>query len=307
MHSEGEKGYPWYFLSLTRAWVKSLLVTLAVITGAVVLYLLWYNHVGTDRAPDSVLGLSYAVAGTVCLGLAVTLYTLQRRLRKRALGHLNAALHWHVGFGVMGLALLFMHSFGNFNPLSGTYALYSMIALVISGFIGRSLDHIVPRLIATEVHKALTAQGEDRIETISQQLQHIVVHHTQELAAFNIASPAQKHPRRFASSPDLQTSWDLAYITSEETPQELSRNTTQYRFVPEKRSSLTRPGGLIPGAQEHILAIQSVQTALKREQCYRYIIRYWRVSHIGLAVLTALLTLWHITYAAQLLLPRLIH
>ncbi|MBV8694505.1 MAG: hypothetical protein JO183_03345 [Ktedonobacteraceae bacterium] len=306
MHSEGEKGYPWYFFSLTRAWGKSLLVALLVITGAGVLYL-WYNRVATDLAPDSSLGLSYAVAGTLCLGLAAALYTLRRRSRKRALGHLNAALHWHVAFGVMGLALLFMHSFGNFNLLSGTYALYSLIALVISGFIGRSLDQIIPRLIATEVHKALTAQGEDRIETISQQLQHIVVHNTQELAAFDVTPPKEKRPRRFASSPDLQTSWDLAYITLEETPQELSRDTPQYRFVPEKRSPLTRPGGLIPGAQEHISALHSVQTALQREQCYRYIIRYWRVFHIGLAVLTTLLTLWHITYAAQLLLPTLFH
>jgi len=306
MYSEGEKGYPWYFFSVTHAWVKSLLVALLVIISAGALYL-WYSRVGTDRAPDSVLGLSYALAGTLCLGLSAALYTLQRRSRKRALGHLNGALHWHIALGVMGLALLFMHSFGNFDLVSGTFALYGLIALVISGFIGRSLNHIVPRLIATEVHKALTAQGEDRIETISQQLQHIVVHNTQELAAFNVASAAEKRPRRFASSPDLQTSWDLAYITLEETPQELSRDTTQHRFVPEKRSPLTRPGGLIPGAQQHISAIHSVQTALQREQCYRYIIRYWRMFHIGLAVLTALLTLWHITYAAQLLLPTLFH
>jgi hypothetical protein len=105
----------------------------------------------------------------------------------------------------------------------------------------------------------------------------------------------------------LYTSWDLAYISLEETPQEMSRNTAQYRFVPDKKSALTRPGALMPGAQEQISALQNAQRALQREQFYRYVIRYWRVFHIGLVLLTIGLTLWHIEYALQLLIPTLLH
>jgi hypothetical protein len=105
----------------------------------------------------------------------------------------------------------------------------------------------------------------------------------------------------------LHTSWDLAYISLEETPQELSRNSQQYRFVPDKKSALARPEALMPGAQEHISALKSMQQAMQRELFYRYVIRYWRKFHILLALLTFALTLWHLIYAGQLLLPVLLH
>src|SRR5205085_12512100 len=135
-------------------------------------FYLSYIHNSNDAAPDSIAGLGYAILGTTSLLLAGILYSIRRRSRnKRALGQLNTALNLHVFFAIIGLALLFMHSFGNFNPRTGTYALYGLIALVISGFVGRALDHLMPRLIARQVHTALTAHGEDRIETISHKLQ----------------------------------------------------------------------------------------------------------------------------------------
>jgi hypothetical protein len=63
----------------------------------------------------------------------------------------------------------------------------------------------------------------------------------------------------------------------------------------------------MPGAQEHISALKSMQQAMQRELFYRYVIRYWRVFHVSLALLTVGLVLWHIVYALQLLLPTLLH
>jgi hypothetical protein len=210
-----------------------------------------------------------------------------------------------------------------------------LIALVISGFVGRLLDRVMPLLIAQEVNKALTATGEDRIEALSQKLQAIVRHNAEEVRGFATPKkdavqnvPTDKPPStrqrtttslvpRQSSSPKnlpfsitghaLHTSWDLAYISLEETPQELSRNSQQYRFVPDKKSALARPEALMPGAQEHISALKSMQQAMQRELFYRYVIRYWRVFHVSLALLTVGLVLWHIVYALQLLLPTLLH
>ncbi len=340
MHEEGEKGYSWLWFHVGRSWIVSLLVTLLIVGASGAIYV-WYTRYSNDVSPDSIAGYSYAIAGTLFLVLAGVLYTLRRRSRKRAMGRLHAALNWHVFLGITGMALLFMHSFGNFNPRTGTYALYGMIALVISGFIGRFLDRLMPRLIAGEVRKALTAQGEDRIETISQQLQAIVVHNTQEIQGFSTDNPAPPHtwgainlaPTNDGRSPGTSTSlapmpgpamqqnaipfvangqtintpWDIAYISLEATPQELSREQAQYRFVPDKKSALARPGALMPGAEEHIAALEDVRRAMQREQFFRYVIRYWRVFHIFLALLTAGLTIWHLVYAAQLLIPVLLH
>ena len=63
----------------------------------------------------------------------------------------------------------------------------------------------------------------------------------------------------------------------------------------------------MPGAQEHISELQEVEQAMQRELFYRYIIRYWRKFHILLALLTLALTIWHLVYAGQLLLPALLH
>ncbi len=318
---QGERGYPLLFFSGSRSWLLTLLFTLLIL-GLSIAFFVWYAHHSSDLSPDSIAGYGYAIAGTICLALAATLYSIRRRARKRAIGQLNAALNWHVFLGILGLALLFMHSFGNFNPRTGTYALYGMIALVISGFVGRALDRVMPRLIAREVRKALTEQGEDRIERISQQLQAIVVHNNEQVRTFSTGGsggnrdislvpapgPRANLPLPFEPSKQaLHTPWDLAYISLEATPQELSVDAPQYRFIPDKKSNLTRPGALLPGAQEHISELERVRQAMQREQFYRYVIHYWRIFHVALALLTIGLTVWHLVYAAQLLLPTLLH
>jgi hypothetical protein len=321
--NKGETGYNWLFFVGGEAWYLRLFVIfLGTAVGGV--FYVWYSQHSNDTSPDSIVGYTYAVIGTIFLLLAAVLYSLKRRShKKKTVGQLHRSLNWHICFGVLGLVFLFLHSFGNFNPRTGTYALYGMIALAISGAVGRFLDRLIPRLITGEVHKALTVMGDDRMETISQKLQAIVVHNTQDLHGFSVISgeKAQEASTSLVSlsgpiSSDLsfmhkdqalQTPWDLAYISLEATPQELSREANHYRFIPDKKSELTRPGAFMPGAQEHISELQEVEQAMQRELFYRYIIRYWRKFHILLALLTLALTLWHLIYAAQLLLPVLLH
>jgi len=316
--NKGETGYSWLFFSGGRTWLlRFVLVLLGAGLGGA--FYVWYTQHNSDASPDSFIGYAYAIIGTSFLLLAAFLYTLRRRShKKRAIGQLNTSLSWHICFGVLGLVFMFLHSFGNFNPRSGTYALYAMIALTMSGIVGRFLDRVVPRLIAGEVHKALTLEGDDRIETISQKLQAIVVHNSQDLRGFTpVDSGKSKAPNSLVPLSNdfpfvykdrpLHTPWDLAYISLEATPQELNNQEGHYRYIPDKKSQLMRPGALMPGAQEHIFELQVVERAMQWEQFYRYVIRYWRKLHIVLALLTLALTLWHLIYAAQLLLPLFLH
>lgn len=299
-----------------------IVITLLLLAGGIGFYA-WYLRHSQDTSPDSVAGYALAILGTFFVILAAILYSRRRRMRKnRVVGQLHASLQWHMCFAIVGLEFLLLHSFGNFNPRSGTYALYGMIALAISGVIGRLLDRLLPRLIAHEAHKALTAQGEDRVEAISQKLQAIVMHNTANIQGF---ASTEQAPRRSTSlvslsggplsnhfpfeykNQPLHTPWDLAYISLEATPQEMSREAGQYRFVPDRKSELVRPGALMPGAQEQISELRKVEAAMQREQFYRYMIRYWRRFHVLLALLTIGLTIWHVIYAAQLLIPVFLH
>ncbi len=321
--NNGETGYNRLFFVGGEAWFKRFLVIfLGVAVGIV--FFVWYFQHSDDISPDSIAGYAYAIIGTLFLLLAAILYSLKRRShKKRTVGKLHKSLNWHICFGVLGLVFLCLHSFGNFNPRTGTYALYGMIALALSGMIGRFLDRLVPRLIAGEVHKSLTVMGEDRIETISQKLQAIVVHNTQDLQSFAVvpgenfqdtstslvplSGPISSDFSFIHKDQALQKPWDLAYISLEATPQELSLEANHYRFIPDKQSELTRPGAFMPGAQEHISELQEVERAMQRELFYRYVIRYWRKFHIALALLALALTIWHLVYAGQLLFPVLLH
>jgi hypothetical protein len=75
---------------------------------------------------------------------------------------------------------------------------------------------------------------------------------------------------------------------------------------PGRASDLDKLVKLLPDdAQEDPEALPDAQTALQRDEYYRAIIRYWRIGHIVLALVTLGLLLWHLEYAATLLLPLL--
>ena len=317
--SQSKKGYPWLFFYASKSWTIGVSVSALIIAlGSIVYY--WYSQSSNDTSPDSTLGLIYATAGTFFLLFALVLYTIRRRSRKKAIGQLNAALNWHMFFAIIGLALLFMHSFGHFSLISGTYALYGMIVLTISGFVGRLLDKLLPRMIARQVNTVLTAQGEDRIETISQKLQTIVLHNNQKLHGFALPSSdlasdsfelsTLPTPTKVSMAPrgmTLHAPWDLAYISLEPTQQELDRVAPHHRFIPDKKSVLDRPETFMPGVDEQLAELKRVNVALRREQRYRYIIRQWRILHIALAFITIGLVIWHLIFATTILFPGLFH
>ncbi len=318
--SQDKKGYPRLFFYPSKPWALGVIVSALIIALSGIVYY-WHSQSSSDTSPFSTLGLIYATAGTFFLLFSFVLYSVRRRSRKKAIGQLNASLNWHMFFAIIGLVLLFMHSFGHFALISGTYALYGMIALTVSGFVGRLLDKVLPRMIARQVHTMLNAQGDDRIETISQKLQTIVLHHNQKLHGFALPStdPSTSDSFDLSSLPTptkvsmaprgmtLHAPWDLAYISLEPTQQELDRVAPHHRFIPDKKSVLDRPETFMPGVDEQLAELKSVNVAMRREQFYRYIIRQWRILHIALAFITIGLVIWHLVFAATILFPGLFH
>lgn len=306
-----EKGYSWLFFYVTKPWLLGMFITIAVVAVGGSFYV-WYSQFGDDVAPDSIVGLIFAVAGTICFILAALLYMIHRRSHRRAIGQLHTSLQWHIFLAIMGLALLLMHSFGNFNARTGTYALYGLVALVVSGFVGRLVDRIMPRLIAAEVAKTLTAQGEDRAETISQQLKTFTGMHTQypqyqqhtQYPYYEQTQPSKLLPRRAhsvnpVSIEPLNTPWDLAYR-----PLEATGRRVKHRRMAPGQSVLQSPAApplWMPNIQSELAVVEMVQRAHQREQFYRAVIRYWRIFHIALALLTLGLVIWHLVFVVQLL------
>jgi hypothetical protein len=101
-------------------------------------YVAWYPRTG-DVAPDSVYGYGFAIAGTGLLLMVGIGYSVRKRWRHHTSGHPHTLLAWHMAGALLGLVLVLMHVAGNFNPRSGTYALYVLVGVVVSGIIGQAL------------------------------------------------------------------------------------------------------------------------------------------------------------------------
>jgi hypothetical protein len=309
-----QKGYSWLFFHTNSTWITGLLTTILVVGIGGSFYALYYQF-GNDFTPDSIAGYAFAITGTSFTLLATFLYTLRRRSHKLAMGQLNAALNWHVFFAIMGISFLFMHSFGNFNAKTGTYALYSLIALLISGFVGRALNNIMPWLIAREVDKIFTDQGEDRVETIARNLQ-TQLNLSQPPPSWPPAIPTHSYPTSWGQAPprnfhaDRQPAsmpWDMAFIASDSVPGSSISEEDIRIFMSNKHGAPMKAGILSSQARQQIAEIRKAERALQREQFYRFIIHYWRVFHIALALLTAGMIIWHLVYVGQLLLKAYMH
>jgi len=158
--ARGETGYPWLSLAWPSDWGR-LGATTSVVSLAVATYIL-YRQSGQPAEPASLPGLGYALAGTGCFLCALCGYRRRRRARPVSrLGHLHTRLEWHYSYALLALALLALHSFGHMDlRLSGTYAGLGLLALMVSGYLGRALDHLLPRLAAMEVNRALAGEAD---------------------------------------------------------------------------------------------------------------------------------------------------
>lgn len=272
----------------SRGWrVGPLALALLVATGLVAVYALYLRS--DDISPDSAFGYAFAIGGTALLALVGVGYILRKRLRRNWTGLLHRALLWHVAGAALALLLILMHSAGNFHPRTGTYALYSLIALVVSGIVGKLLDRVAPQLAARSALATLTPTGEDRLEALTGTLR----------ARHPTARASQPGQRGNRKEPE-HAPWDLAYYDLSATSSEIPNLIRSQKAV-----EIQRPSAL-DTSTDRAMASESaaIQRAIGMERLYLRLVRVWRVLHSALSVLTLGLILWHLEFAATLLLGK---
>lgn len=240
----------------------------------------WYLTTG-DIAPDSTMGLTFAVLATTLLVMISAGYVIRKRVHRPWPLRLHTALSWHIVGGLISLVLLFMHAAGNFNPRSGTYALYGVIAVVVSGVVGRALDRICPRIAADSALSSLGLDSEGRIRALEEHL--------------SASSAHLPKPTRRVHQPAEASLWDLAY-------HDLSAQTGE---VPAIVAQQLRTPRTKPEPQTVKLQVQAEASHLQRMIGYQrflvHAIHVWRRVHQGLTIVTLGLILWHIGYAMMLM------
>ena len=95
------------------------------------------------------------ILGTVFMIMAETLYSIRKRMGLVRFGQVRHWLSFHIFTGIVGPALVLLHTGFEFRGLAGFTTLL-MILVVLSGFLGRYIYTAVPRTLAgVEVDRRL--------------------------------------------------------------------------------------------------------------------------------------------------------
>lgn len=293
--------YSWLGWRSSQAMRVAVVCALLLGAGLVLAYLTYLRD-SPDAAPDSPVGVGFAVAGTLLFVLVGAGYVARKRLpRLRRSRALQTALSWHIVGGVLALALILMHAAGNFHPRSGTYALYGLIAVVVSGLVGRAIDRFCPRIAAMASLRAVQTEGAMRAR--------LHRHHREEQAALSASARhrIQRPPtRRRAATPTPtvpEAQWDLAYYDmprgARSLPPALSAMTPLPRMAGEGPGVGAAPRPM-PDVADRASQSADILAAMERMRFAVTLVRVWRHVHQLLCVVTVGLIIWHLVFAATL-------
>ena len=116
--------------------------------GAMLLITLLYLWVvtGLDAVPPAgdLFGHGLGIAGFLLMLMTETLYSLRKRSRSARWGRMSTWLRFHIFTGLVGPYLVLLHTSWKFNGLAGIVTAL-MIAVVLSGVVGRYIYTAVPR------------------------------------------------------------------------------------------------------------------------------------------------------------------
>lgn len=87
------------------------------------------------------------VLGTILMIMTETLYSIRKRSRLFNFGRMRHWLSFHIFTGIVGPALVLMHTGLAFQGLAG-FTMFLTILVVASGFLGRYIYTAVPRSLA---------------------------------------------------------------------------------------------------------------------------------------------------------------
>ena len=255
-----------------------------------------YSPFHASLKPSGMVGLRLGILGTVLFGF---LYLYLIRKRWGWLGKIGKTRHWldfHVLFGTTAPIIITFHSSFKLHGLAGV-AYWIMMAVMISGIVGRYLYAMVPRSLSS-LEMSLK-EMEEIIALQSRQLGHQALVETHELEPL-FKVPSADEARRMSLMRALFTLiWlDLAR------PIQVSRLRRQSISLSTKFITL---GGLFPSGDE---VLETIVSTAKRQSLLltrilfldriHQVFHLWHVVHRPFSYSFAALVIVHIGVALWL-------
>jgi hypothetical protein len=239
--------------------------------------------------PGGAIGVDLGLLG-VLMFCAIFLYPLRKRWKwLRRLGQSKHWLDFHVILGIAAPVCIAFHSSFKFSGLAGI-AFWVMVAVAVSGLVGRYLYVQIPRRVAT---------GELSLKVFREVLQHQKMIPQPDLQSL-MCLPA---PEKVAEWPMFVALWHMV-ASDVARPLRIARLRLRDMEWGQKLSSC---GGILPGRNLQLewvigLARQQAMTA-KRNLFLSHaeeIFRLWHVIHRPFSYAFVTLALFHIVVAMML-------
>lgn len=224
------------------------------------------------------LGHGFGIIGSLMIIIGVAMYMIRKRIRKFSrIGILKHWLEFHIFLCVLGPVLVLYHTAFLFGGLVAV-SFWSMVAVVLSGVIGRYIYLQIPRTIeGQEMNLNEINQIKDEL---NQKL--IVLYNIDDSVLDSISQAMKKRPTRLGNNM-------------------LKRSIAKYRFerqtVWEIKSILKQQQ--ISGKNfKHVIGLIKDEINLNRKIdrliTMQNLFKYWHVAHLPFAILMLIIMVIHV-------------
>lgn len=267
----------------------SVLITVAVLTSAYLAYEGYsYYMLGVENRffhpdhqslkPSGVLGHGFGIIGSMMMLIGVASYMLRKRIQKMAhLGLLKYWLEFHIFLCSLGPMLVLYHTAFKFGGLVAV-SFWSMVAVVLSGVIGRYIYLQIPHTIeGREMNLNEINQVKDELN------KKLVVDYQMDEDVLNeILQAVKKRPDRSGSTM-------------------LKRSIAKYIFeikvLKEVKKILNQKHVSGKNARQVIRLIKneiSLNRKIDRLITMKNLFGYWHVAHLPFALLMLVIMIIHV-------------
>ncbi len=231
--------------------------------------------------PSGFLGHTLGIFGSLMMLVGVSTYMLRKRVSKFSrLGILKYWLEFHIFLCTLGPILVLYHTAFKFGGLVAV-SFWSMVAVVLSGVIGRYIYLQIPRTIeGREMNLSEINQIKDELNK-----KLITAYNIEKKALEDILNAVKERPDRSGNSM-------------------LARSIAKYKFerrtLREVKEILRNHNVFGKGYKEVIRLIKdeiSLNRKIDRLISMQNLFKYWHVAHLPFALLMLIIMLIHVGVA----------
>lgn len=238
----------------------------------------FYHSDHTVLKPSGVLGHGLGIAGTLLMLIGVFTYIARKRYKVfHRWGRLKYWLEFHIFLCSLGPIMVLFHTAFKFGGLV-SISFWSMVAVVLSGVIGRFIYIQIPR----------TLEGRELSLTEVQQLKLDLEGVLRN--RYNLSEEVYGRVELALERPVYQTSGNLLVNI-------LAKHRSDWQVVRQVRRILGQ-AGLSGKDNRNIVRVLKSEIALdnriSRLQTMQQLFRYWHVAHLPFAIIMLVIMVVHV-------------